>query len=236
MLTYGDDKKREAFRAAIEQAREDGLSLEDMAIMITAAKNETSPTNGVNPQQSDDVIYEPGKLPEGPIGLPGTATKNVPKERDCKIIGDALGYTSRTIRRWANGETPLHETDRQRLQTLPPEIVQSLGKEIRHSLGIAEIAGTRTFDSATEYDPDTIYEPDQLPEGLIDLPSACKEYGLNRGRLTMWLKRGRIPRLGKLKGAAPGGGFVVTSITAIEECLRSPPNKGGRPPKKTRYY
>lgn len=70
MLTYGDDKKREAFRAAIEQAREDGLSEAEMASMITATENGTYPANGAHPKNMEDVIYEPGELPEGLIDLP----------------------------------------------------------------------------------------------------------------------------------------------------------------------
>ena len=45
MLTYGDDSKREAFLAAIERAREDGLSPAEMASMITAAEHEAHTAN-----------------------------------------------------------------------------------------------------------------------------------------------------------------------------------------------
>ncbi len=132
MLTYTHDPKRQAFYDAIEQARNDGLDFADLATMITAAEHDTQATNGAHSSEPEDVIYEPG----------------------------------------------------------------------------------------------------ELPDGLIDLPSAAEKYGVNRSRLTMWVKRGKVPRLGKLKAAAPGGGYTVTSIEAIEQCLRAPPNKGGRPPKK----
>ena len=65
MLTYGNNPKRAAFRAAIERAQEDGLSLDDLASMITAAAETQHPANGVHAMEPGDVIYEPGELPEG---------------------------------------------------------------------------------------------------------------------------------------------------------------------------
>ena len=122
MLTYGDDKQREAFRVAIEQAREDGLSPAEMASMITAAENGTHPANGASPKGTDDVIYEPG----------------------------------------------------------------------------------------------------ELPEGLIDLPSASKKYGIKVGTLQAWIRRGKLPRRGRLKARAAGGGYIVTEQAAILHCRDNP--------------
>ena len=122
MLTYGNDEKREAFRAAIERAREDGLSEAEMANMITAVESEISSTNGVHPVDTGDVIYEPG----------------------------------------------------------------------------------------------------QLPEGLIDLPSASKKYGIKPATLRMWVQRGRLPRRGRLRGPSPGRGYIVTVEAAIEHCRDNP--------------
>jgi len=122
MLTYGDDKKREVFRAAMEQAREDGLSLEDMASMITAAKNEPQPPNGVHPNGAENVIYEPG----------------------------------------------------------------------------------------------------ELPEGLIDLPSASKKYGIKVGTLRQWVHVGKLPRRGRMRARAPGGGYIVTEEAMIVYCRDNP--------------
>ena len=61
MLTYGDDTKREAFRAAIERARQDELSAAESASMITAVENETPGTNGVYTKESGDVISKVGE-------------------------------------------------------------------------------------------------------------------------------------------------------------------------------
>ena len=126
MLTYGDDPKREAFLAAIERAREEGLSPADMASMITAATEPQPPANGVHPTEPDDVIYEPGNL----------------------------------------------------------------------------------------------------PDGLIDLPSASKKYGIKPATLRMWVQRGRLPRRGRLRGPSPGRGYIVTVEAEIAYCRDNPRKPG----------
>ena len=137
MLTYGDDKKREDFRAAVERAREDGLSPAEMASMITAAKSEPPPTNGAHPKDMDaaDVIYEPG----------------------------------------------------------------------------------------------------ELPEGLIDLPSAAvkysEEYGVSEGAMRQWVNRGRVAKVGRVRAPARGGGYLVVNEDELVKFMGRPRNKGGRPPK-----
>ena len=129
MLTYGNDPKREAFRAAIERAREDGLSLNDLADMITAVENETPATNGVHPAEPEDVIYEPG----------------------------------------------------------------------------------------------------ELPKGLIDLPSASKKYGIKPATLRSWVHVGKLTRRGRLKARARGGGYIVVATTDVEYCRDHPRKRGPKP-------
>ena len=127
MLKSAKDSKHEAFQAAIERAREEGLSLADMQSMITASAD-TERTNGsVHPTEPDDVIYEPGNL----------------------------------------------------------------------------------------------------PEGLIDLPSASKKYGIPVKTLRSWIYLGKLPKRGRLKARAPGGGYIVTVEADIEYC-RDHPRKRGR--------
>ena len=70
MLTYGNDPKREAFRAAIEQARENGLTLDDMANMITAVTETSRSADSSCPEVQSDVIYERRDLPEDLVDLP----------------------------------------------------------------------------------------------------------------------------------------------------------------------
>ena len=127
MLDSLKDSKREAFLAAIERAREDGLSLDDMVSMITAAANNGHNDRSVHPTEADDVVYEPGNL----------------------------------------------------------------------------------------------------PEGLIDLPSASKKYGIPVKTLRSWIYLGKLPKRGRLKARAPGGGYIVTVEADIEYC-RDHPRKRGR--------
>ena len=122
MLDSLKDSKREVFLAAIERAREDGLSLDDMVSMITAAVNHESSNRSVHPTQADDVIYEPGNL----------------------------------------------------------------------------------------------------PEGLIDLPTASKKYGIKVGTLRQWVHVGKLPRKGRLRAPSPGGGYIVTEEAAIPYCRDNP--------------
>ena len=72
---------------------------------------------------------------------------------------------------------------------------------------------------------------DELPEGLIDLPSAAKKYGCTVGRLRNWVYRGKINQRGKLKASAPGGGLLLVSRSDVERALEAPQPKGGRPRK-----
>ena len=132
MLDSLKDSKREVFLAAIERAREDGLSLDDMVSMITTAVNHESSNRSVHPTQANDVIYEPGNL----------------------------------------------------------------------------------------------------PEGLIDLPSASRKYGISKATLRTWVHRGKLPRLGRLRAKSPGGGYIVTREAEILYC-RDHPRKTGRKKRET---
>ena len=95
----------------------------------------------------------------------------------------------------------------------------------------------RDRPKATEVEPafpdypreDIIY--DEVPEGMIDFPSAARKYSLNRGTLRTWLVGGHLSRAGRLKGPAPGGGFVLLFEDELIRRLNSP-RLPGRP--KTR--
>ena len=76
---------------------------------------------------------------------------------------------------------------------------------------------------------DIVY--DEVPEGLIDLPSAARKYSLNRGTLRMWVVVGHLRRAGRLKGPAPGGGFVLLFEDELVARLNAP-RRPGRPRKR----
>ncbi len=71
---------------------------------------------------------------------------------------------------------------------------------------------------------------DELPEGLIDLPSACREHGVKTMTAHNWLRRGLLKSMGKLKGRGTGGVNVVNAME-FAEVVNMPKNKGGRPAK-----
>ena len=75
MLISDRETKRNSFRVAIERVQEDGLSEAEMVSMITATTETQQATNGAHTKELADVIYEPGKLPEGLIDLPSAAKK-----------------------------------------------------------------------------------------------------------------------------------------------------------------
>ena len=68
----------------------------------------------------------------------------------------------------------------------------------------------------------------ELPEGLIDLPSAAKKYGINRSTLYNWVKTGKIRNFGRLRGSAQGGGFVVIEESEILSYKDGPRLTAGR--------
>ena len=78
-------------------------------------------------------------------------------------------------------------------------------------------------------DQDTVYT--ELPPGLIDLPSAAKKYGMNRGTLRNWLELGHIKKYGRLKGAATGGGFILLAEQEVMDRINAP-RQSGRPRTK----
>ena len=76
-----------------------------------------------------------------------------------------------------------------------------------------------------------IYTEDEVPEGLIDLPSAAQKYNCPVGTLQTWVKRGHLKTFGRLKAPARGGGYVLLLEADVLDRATAPLNKGGRPRK-----
>ena len=91
--------------------------------------------------------------------------------------------------------------------------------------------GYKTAVPATNADDLPIYT--ELPEGLIDLPTAGRKYGCHRARLRNWVMHGHLKVHGRLKAPARGGGYIVVSESELEHRLATVSTKGGRP-RKTR--
>jgi hypothetical protein len=71
----------------------------------------------------------------------------------------------------------------------------------------------------------------ELPEGMIDLPKAARDYGCNIDTLRSWVRRGHLVSEGRLRGSSPGGGFIVVSVAELEKHIASPRKKGRKPRK-----
>ena len=82
-------------------------------------------------------------------------------------------------------------------------------------------------------DAESIYTEDEVPEGLIDLPSAARKYGHRITRLQRWVQRGHLKVYGRIRAPARGGGYLLLSEDELVARMRAEPNKGGRPRKIT---
>ena len=69
---------------------------------------------------------------------------------------------------------------------------------------------------------------DELPPGLIDLPSASRKYGIRVRTIRNWVNRGHLDKVGLLKAPARGGGYFVVDEAALVQYLDAP-RRGGRP-------
>lgn len=71
----------------------------------------------------------------------------------------------------------------------------------------------------------------ELPEGLIDLPTAARKYGCHLQRFYMWVHRGHLQCRGRLRAPSRGGGYIVVSEEELKTRIGSVSEKGGRPRK-----
>ena len=81
------------------------------------------------------------------------------------------------------------------------------------------------FDS---YDQGNVFT--ELPNGLIDIPTAAKKHGINPSTLRTWIQKGYITVVGRLKAPARGGGYSVVEERKLLEYARNPVRRG-RPVK-----
>ena len=80
-------------------------------------------------------------------------------------------------------------------------------------------------------DAEPIYIEDDVPEGLIDLPSAAERYSCRIPTLRQWILRGHLKVYGRLRAPAPGHGYLLVSEAELRDHMKAPRNKGGRPRK-----
>ena len=91
---------------------------------------------------------------------------------------------------------------------------------------------TDVYNPSAETQPaapaDVVY--DELPDGLIDIPSAAKLYDCDTGRLRMLVRRGTLISRGRLKAPAYGGGYLLVDRQELAEAMANPRARG-RPKK-----
>ena len=81
------------------------------------------------------------------------------------------------------------------------------------------------------FEPENLPVYVELPEGMIDLPTAAKRYERNVRTIYNWVRRGHLEVKGRLKAPTWGGGYIVVSEKDLVNHLATPRNKGGRPIK-----
>ena len=83
--------------------------------------------------------------------------------------------------------------------------------------------GTSALDAETEC---LVYDPGDVPAGLISLPDAAKKYGISIRTLRTWINRGKLLNCGRVRAKAPGGGYILTK-EEHDRVLSRPPTKTG---------
>ena len=68
-----------------------------------------------------------------------------------------------------------------------------------------------------EYDPEVVY--DELPPGLIDVPTAARQYRLSSWTITKWITLGHLQSRGRLKAQVPHGGYVLVDKAELLEYI-----------------
>ena len=92
-----------------------------------------------------------------------------------------------------------------------------------------EVNGNKTFHEPRlagfeSYDEDTVFT--ELPDGLIDIPTAAKKHGINPSTLRTWIQKGYITVVGRLRAPARGGGYSVVDEQKLLEYAQNPVRRG----------
>ena len=200
-------------RSAIYHALAMGIPRRDIFTMVATAPP-PSPSiladdDEAWPNSPDAIVYD--EVPAGLLTLADAATKYGVRHNTLEV---ALfrGNIPRAGRLRGSGYGGLRnlvsEAALRRYLNLPPEE------------GVAPDAGPEPLPRrlvAGEKLP--IY--DALPEGLITLQEAARRYGVPARRISNWVQRGRLTRMGYLRGRSPQGGYVALVEAELAALVRS---------------
>ena len=167
------------------------------------------------PSQPAPVVEKPQPVRVDEDGVPVYLYGNVPENLiDVPRASQEYGVKTHTLHNWIRQGKLLR---RGRIIRAPQGAATILidKNELPYSMNDPTPLGTCS-------DGLPLYLPGLLPDNLIDLPSAAKKYGIPVRTLRGWVHRGRLPRRGRLKGKASGGGYIVTEESAILYCRDNP--------------
>ena len=96
--------------------------------------------------------------------------------------------------------------------------LEPVGRLIARDPGQIIIDDQALCDKITDNRDQRIFA--KVPPGMIDLPTAAKQYDQSVDTLRTWVKRKLLPTSGRVRSGAPGGGTWLFDISAIEEFLQ----------------
>ena len=185
-------------RTAIRAALASGVSERDILSMVTVTASELD-TNGHGGNGHDLPVFT--DLPDGLIDLPTAA--------------DRYGHSRQLLWQWVTqGRLPERGLLRRPGSTVA-NIVVAEGDLVERCKTTSVVAD----DDLPMYD--------ELPPGLIDLPSAAKKYGCKGSRLRGWVHRGHLLVRGRLR-APQGTGYSLVLESELVHRLKTVNPKGGR--------
>ena len=185
-------------RTAIRAALASGVSERDILSMVTVTASELD-TNGNGGNGHDLPVFT--DLPDGLIDLPTAA--------------DRYGHSRQLLWQWVT-------------QGRLPErgLLRRPGSTVANIV-VAEADLVEQCEPTSVASDDDLPMYDELPPGLIDLPSAAKEYGCKVSRFHGWVKRGHLRVRGRLR-APQGTGYSLVLESELVHRLKTVDAKGGR--------
>ena len=194
-------------RDAIDTALAAGVSQSEILHMVTTANPLTAGNAHVLEEldQNGQDLPVFTDLPDGLIDLPTAA--------------DRYGHSRQLLWQWVTqGRLPERGLLRRPGSTVANIVVAEADLKEPTKNGRQDLDGDLPIFN-------------ELPAGLIDVPTAVKQFGCQNSTLRRWIAKGLLPARGRLRAPAPGGGYLVVSEEELVKHLSEPRKKGGRPRK-----